>query len=272
MTKTVTTYTLELRDDADTHITTIEAEDLEHARSKAEEAAEAWAREGYWGDDGARVDVGWTLYADEDCEDEVADGSVTVNIEPNRSALIRNAIGPYLDGACGYDHDDHDWTSEGEGGCDENPGVWSTGGTSLMFSQHCRKCGLSCTETKTGSQYNPGEHDTVKYEMMSEEQIAKMRERGYMDPDEDDEDEDQPEPDYVKDFGNVRVELTRQDGGKWSAMASMIDRSSIRDGDTPRDAVLYALRGCFVHHANEDEVLAWAESIQDGDGDCEGIG
>lgn len=66
---------------------------------------------------------------------------------------------------CGYNPDDHDWTAEGEGGCDQNPGVWSTGGTSFVSFTHCRKCGLRRIERTTGCQKNPGEHDTVEYFM-----------------------------------------------------------------------------------------------------------
>ena len=29
----------------------------------------------------------------------------------------------------------HVWTREGMGGCDENPGVWSVGGTSYAYSE-----------------------------------------------------------------------------------------------------------------------------------------
>jgi hypothetical protein len=60
---------------------------------------------------------------------------------------------------------DHDWSAEGEGGCSENPGVWSTGGTSMVFHTHCTHCGLIRIERSTGSQRNPGEHDTVEYQM-----------------------------------------------------------------------------------------------------------
>jgi len=60
--------------------------------------------------------------------------------------------------------EEHDWTSEGEGGLNDNPGVWSTGGTSMMFSTHCRHCGMRRTECTTGSQYDPGDCDTTEYE------------------------------------------------------------------------------------------------------------
>jgi len=59
--------------------------------------------------------------------------------------------------------DEHDWTSEGEGGCDSNPGVWSTGGTGMNFHSHCRACGLKRVEHHTGIQRNPGECDTTTY-------------------------------------------------------------------------------------------------------------
>lgn len=72
---------------------------------------------------------------------------------PNEAALIKDAGG---DVDC-----EHIWTAEGEGGCTENPGVWSTGGTSLVFKTHCLNCGLQRTEWFAGFQRNPGEHDTV---------------------------------------------------------------------------------------------------------------
>jgi len=59
--------------------------------------------------------------------------------------------------------DEHDWTSEGEGGCESNPGVWSTGGTGMNFHSHCRACGLKRVIHHTGSQRNPGECDTTTY-------------------------------------------------------------------------------------------------------------
>jgi hypothetical protein len=66
--------------------------------------------------------------------------------------------------ACPEEEDgEHEWTSEFEGGCTENPGVWSTGGTSMVFSARCKHCGMERVEKTTGSQCNPGECDTTTY-------------------------------------------------------------------------------------------------------------
>ncbi len=111
-----------------------------------------WARKDDWGVDGAVAVVMWTLVCD---GDDVDKGKIDVEIEPDHDALIREAGG---DPDC-----DHDWTSEGEGGLEENPGVWSVGGTALVFHYHCRKCGLHQCHHFLGSQRNPGEHDTYEY-------------------------------------------------------------------------------------------------------------
>jgi hypothetical protein len=145
------TCTLSMRDDGGSD-ETLEF-DHEPTRDEIREACREWVEGGEWGVDGASIDVSWTLT--DTADDEIGEGSVTVEIEPDHDALIR-AAGGDLD--C-----DHDWTSEGEGGCDENPGVWSTGGTSMTFAAHCRMCGLHRTEHHTGSQRDPGEHDTVEY-------------------------------------------------------------------------------------------------------------
>jgi uncharacterized protein (TIGR02996 family) len=130
---------------------------------EALEMAEDLAREGDWGEDGASVDV-WVT--EENAAGEEMDRQeITVEIEPDHSTLIRKATRHDEGRSCGDDPDDHDWTHQGEGGCDENPGVWSTGGTGMTFASHCRTCGLHRTEHHTGSQRNPGEHDTVEYEM-----------------------------------------------------------------------------------------------------------
>jgi hypothetical protein len=59
---------------------------------------------------------------------------------------------------------EHKWTRQGEGGCDQNPGVWSLGGTSYQYSAHCRWCGARRVELRHGSQRNPYECDSVSYE------------------------------------------------------------------------------------------------------------
>lgn len=51
----------------------------------------------------------------------------------------------------------HDF-QPGPGGCDDNPGVWSLGGTTLSFLSTC-ECGAERHEKSYGSQRNPGEID-----------------------------------------------------------------------------------------------------------------
>ena len=149
------TYYLEMRDEGISESVEIEAETLQEAEESVPDEANDWCEGGDWGDDGAEINVWWTMYEDEDHTTELADGACTVEIAPNHNALI-DAAGGDVD--C-----EHEWSSEGEGGCDENPGVWSAGGTAMMFVAHCTKCGLRRTEHHTGSQCNPGEHDTVEY-------------------------------------------------------------------------------------------------------------
>lgn len=128
-------------------------QDAEAARLALEEA-EDWASDGEWGDEGAVVTV-YIELSDNDYENISCDDSVEVEIEPNHDKLIRAAGG---DTKC-----KHRWTSEGEGGCKENPGVWGGSGTSLAIYDHCARCGLRRHSHLTGVQRNPGEHDTVEY-------------------------------------------------------------------------------------------------------------
>lgn len=151
-------YVLHMNDGCSTNeVTFTEKPDDSEIHSEIED----WCKDGEWGDDGAAIGISWTLEFD---GDEIDNDYYTVDIEPNHSVLIANACGRDSR-SCGDDPDDHDWTAEGEGGCTENPGVWSTGGTSMSFATHCRKCGLHRNEYSTGSQKNPGEHDTIDYEM-----------------------------------------------------------------------------------------------------------
>lgn len=135
-----------------------EAEQDAQAMREAQEETESWVREcDEYGDEGASVRAWFAL---EDDESEWPEKSIEVEIEPNHEALIRAAMG---DEGCGLNPDDHDWTAEGEGGLTENPGVWAGSGTSMTFRTHCTTCGLQRREVSTGSQRNPGEHDTVEY-------------------------------------------------------------------------------------------------------------
>lgn len=111
----------------------------------AEFARDQW-NDGNWGEGNYRVEYQWAV-ADDDGE-----------IIDSGSGFIEHKIDepPCLES-------DHDWTSEGEGGLDENPGVWSLGGTAMCFISHCRNCGLKKTEVHYGSQRNPGQCDTVEY-------------------------------------------------------------------------------------------------------------
>lgn len=126
--------------------TTLEGMDLDEAR----EAAEGWLADGDWepmtkvtgriypaGTDGR-----WCAH------DRDYDVSITTD-EPDEPDCPEAA--------------EHDWTSEYEGGCRENPGVWSTGGTSMLFVSHCRHCGMERREVSRGMRRNPGERDSITY-------------------------------------------------------------------------------------------------------------
>jgi len=134
--------------------------DTHPTRTEIRDFSTEYVENGDWGDEGAAVDVHYRL---EKCLENTGDWEecdrdiITVNIEPDHDALIKRAGG---DVDC-----DHNWSAKGEGGCRENPGVWSGGGTHLTHRMHCTRCGLVRTETTMGSQRNPGESDTVAYEM-----------------------------------------------------------------------------------------------------------
>ena len=87
---------------------------------------------------------------------------------------------PEAPGKCGTDEDDHDWRSpEWLGGCSENPGVWSLGGTTIRTTDVCAECGTYRDVTTSGSQRNPGELErTVEYREADEESEAWVREEG----------------------------------------------------------------------------------------------
>lgn len=147
-------YTLTMRDDQCNHTVTIEADSIADAINQADDTTTDWLEGGEWGDDGASVSATWTLT--DDAGEEVYTDSVTVEIAPNEGALIPTT-------ECGDGVEDHEWTSEGTGGCDENPGVWSLGGTAMLFVTRCRCCGLLRKQHCVGAQRDPGAHDTVEF-------------------------------------------------------------------------------------------------------------
>lgn len=139
----------------------IEAESLEAAL----EAAQEWASEGSY-DERVNVRV-WVDEIDEDGEaipGEHASGDVDAGPLPKPEST-----------ECGEDDEDHDWQSPLElvGGCTENPGVWSTGGTSFRYEYVCAKCGMYKTVNTTGQQKNPGDLDeSVEYSPATEQSLA----------------------------------------------------------------------------------------------------
>ena len=104
---------------------------------------------GNWGEGNYRVEYQWEVTNDDG--DTIDSGSGFIEHQIEEPTCLESADG------------EHDWTSEFEGGCTENPGVWSLGGTTMSFSCHCRHCGMEKTEVNYGSQRNPGQCDTVEY-------------------------------------------------------------------------------------------------------------
>lgn len=72
------------------------------------------------------------------------------------------------------DESGHDWQSPYPvvGGIDSNPGVWSTGGTTIVTKECCSHCGVYRIQTAYGSQRNPGQCDAVEYEDADEDSLA----------------------------------------------------------------------------------------------------
>lgn len=138
-----------------TETASIHAKDHRTAVKLAEETLTEWVKEGDYGINGAVVRASWVLVSEEG--EELDHDELMVDLDPDHDALIREADG---DADCA-----HEWKSTYtvEGGCRENPGVWSTGGTRMVYKSHCIHCGLQRTDRRPGSQRNPGECDTVVY-------------------------------------------------------------------------------------------------------------
>jgi len=99
-----------------------------------------------------------------------ASESVRINLIGDHAAAQRH-VTPYGETLC--EPGDHDWTGQGHGGLDENPGVWSAGGTGTRSEEHCRRCGLMRVEMLHGSQRNPGDWDTLTYSMPDDDTLTR---------------------------------------------------------------------------------------------------
>lgn len=126
----------EYREDSG-HRETLEAATLEDAIAEAEDLL----RTGSWGQDAPGY-AGDTVQAH-----LYADGDYVRSVEVDLPACEP----PCIDG------EGHDMTSEGCGGCAENPGVMGHGGTAISVTTRCTRCGRTRTEYHAGSQRNPGE-------------------------------------------------------------------------------------------------------------------
>ena len=134
-----------------------------------EDKIQDWIDAGDWPAEGAIVIVYWQVMEidGKECEDEDYQ-EVTITVPPDHEKLIVEALGDdakLIFDTCGANEYDHDWTSEGEGGCKENPGVWSGNGTTVHYSQHCTRCGLRQQFTDYGSQRNHGQVDKYEYSL-----------------------------------------------------------------------------------------------------------
>ena len=156
------TWTIEMNDGGSEDEVTIRAIDREDALNMITQECEKWISKGDWGNDGGTVSVSWRLL---DAEGELVHaGTQKVELPIDESDRIREAVGD-SSLVCGRDPDDHQWSSEGEGGCDENPGVFGGAGGRLSTREHCSRCGLKRRHEYVGPQPNPGEVDQVYYEL-----------------------------------------------------------------------------------------------------------
>ena len=143
----------EANDDGNTE--SIDAETMEEA---VEQAIEVW-QDGSW-DGKCLIEVRVVQYG---WGDEIED-TAYVEVECGEDPESPDCV----------DGEEHDWCSPHEvvGGIKENPGVWSEGGTTLVFRTVCANCGCVKIETNYGSQRNPGQCDAVEYDTHDQEALA----------------------------------------------------------------------------------------------------
>lgn len=150
MAKTMTTYSVWC--DCDGERWDIEAESLEAAL----DAAEDKLLEYEW--DEART--GGVTMTVEVTDTETGETlSRVIQIDPEESDIDEHHAEHARNGH------EHAWERPHAvvGGIESNPGVWSTGRTTMIFASVC-VCGAHKTEVCHGSQRNPGEADTTEIE------------------------------------------------------------------------------------------------------------
>lgn len=125
---------------------TIDATDMECA---VDWATEYW-QEGNW-DTKCLIKltiehIGW--------DDEILDYE-TIEVECGEDPVAPDCV----------DEQEHDWCSPHDivGGLKENPGIWSTGGTTIVSIEVCSHCGCKKRTVNYGSQRNQGQCDTIEY-------------------------------------------------------------------------------------------------------------
>lgn len=127
--------------------------------SNGRDAAEDYVSDGDWGDEPCSISVSvWREAID------LSNGEI-IRID-KQSFDVDTPACEEEEPDC-RDTEKHDWQSpEWLGGCRENPGVWSTGGTSGTSKSVCANCGAYRFHTWSGPQKNPGEpNETISYEM-----------------------------------------------------------------------------------------------------------
>jgi hypothetical protein len=140
---------------SDGALETFRADDSDEAREKAIE----WIESGDW-EEKCMVNVHWGKIG--------KDGKVIEATKENEWV------------ECGEDaetpdcvEEEHEWVRPHElvGGCTQNPGVWSLGGTKLKQKSVCENCGMYKVEIWHGNQRNPDEVDEVEYIDSDQESI-----------------------------------------------------------------------------------------------------
>lgn len=123
-------YVATLTDDSGTETETIRATSDDEAIALATAWAEELLGAAEYGPGGGTSSGRLTVMQDD--RRVYADG-VDVEIAADEDELIRQAGG---DPRCA-----HDW-QPGEGGLDENPGVWGIGGAAILSRERCARCGV----------------------------------------------------------------------------------------------------------------------------------